>query len=224
MNASAARARQLLLDLLPPPKPDFDNFVVGANQETLVALHEWLADPKAPTCFLLWGERHSGRRHLLAASGLALADATDLEGRVPASWDAAGLALTNVDRLGSEGQNALFNAFNHRRQHGGKLLVSSLQPPAALTLREDLRTRLGSGLVYRLLPLTDAEKAAALNARAQALGLALPAGALDYLFSRSARDMGSLTSLIDSLNRYSLEHRRSVSLPLMRRLLDDADR
>jgi DnaA family protein len=227
MNGAAALSdsaplprRQLLLDLLPPPAPSFANFIPGANAETLAALREWLDDPAAPTCLLLWGETHSGRRHLLAASGLPLVDAGAEAAAAIAANAGPGLALANVERLDEAAQSALFVAFNRRRQSGGKLLVSSLQPPAALTLREDLRTRLGSGLVYRLQALSDSEKAAALSARAAALGLALPAGTLDYLFSRSARDLGSLTALIDALDRYTLEHRRPVTLPLLRRLLD----
>lgn len=216
-------ARQLLLDLLPPPAPSFDNFIVGGNAETLAALREWLATPGGPTCFLLWGEAHAGRRHLLAASSLPLVDANAAAGdaatAIAAQTDSA-LAVANADRLDEAGQTALFVAFNHRRQNRGKLLVSSVQPPAALTIREDLRTRLASGLVYRLNALSDAEKSAALEARAEALGLALPAGALDTLFSRSARDLGTLTALIDALDRYTLERRCPVTLPLLRRLLE----
>lgn len=215
-----APAKQLLLDLLPPPTPSFDNFIPGSNAETLAALREWLADPAAPTCLLLWGETHSGRRHLLTASGLPLVEPGQSAAEAIAATSSPGLAVACVEQLDDASQSALFVAFNHRRQNGGKLLASSLQPPASLSLREDLRTRLGSGLVYRLHALSDSEKAAAISARATALGLTLPAGALDYLFSRSARDLGSLTALIDALDRYTLEHRRPVTLPLLRRLLD----
>ncbi|HEY5763585.1 MAG TPA: DnaA/Hda family protein [Rhodocyclaceae bacterium] len=222
-TTEAQPGRQLLLDLLPPPAPNFDNFIVGGNAEALAALREWLSLPGSPTCFLLWGEAHSGRRHLLAASGLPLVDAAATELDVAAALaaqTAPALAVANADRLDAAGQTALFVAFNHRRQNRGKLLLSSVQPPAALAIREDLRTRLGSGLVYRLNALSDAEKSAALLARAEALGLELPAGTLDFLFSRSARDLGTLTALIDALDRYTLEHRRPVTLPLLRRLLE----
>ena len=53
--------QQLLLDLLPPPAPTFDNFVQGRNGEAVSALQGWLDDPRGPTCFLLWGEAHGGR-------------------------------------------------------------------------------------------------------------------------------------------------------------------
>ena len=57
--------------------------------------------------------------------------------------------------------------FNQIKLAGGQLLTAATQPPAHLALREDLRTRLGSGLIYRLQPLTDAEKAEAIAAQAK---------------------------------------------------------
>jgi DnaA family protein len=214
-----AGARQLLLDLLPPPPPSFDNFITGANGEALAALRDWLTAADPPLCFLLWGEAASGRRHLLAASGLPLIDANAEAAARLGAETAAAIAVADLDRLDEAGQTALFNAFNRRRAAGGRLLVSSHQPPAALAMREDLRTRLGSGLVYRLLPLSEAEKETAMQRRAAALGLALPAGALGYLLARCPRDLGTLLSVIDALDRFTLERRRPVTMPLLRELL-----
>ena len=86
-------------------------------------------------------------------------------------------------------------------------------------MREDLRTRLGSGLIYRLHPLTEAEQDAALDTQAAQRGLRLPAGALAYLRSRAPRDMRSLSALLAALDRYSLEQRRPITLPLLREIL-----
>lgn len=198
--------QQLLLDLLPPPPQSFDSFVIGRNHEAFTALNDWLADPSAPTCFLLWGDRHSGRRHLLAAAKVALPEI---------------FCMPGVDSLDGAAQIALFNVFNTQKLAGGKLLVSSLQPPVALTLREDLRTRLGSGLVYRLHALSDDEKRAALSERAASLGLKLSDEMLDYLFRHGQRDMGSLVALIDALDRFTLRHKRPLTLPILRQLLQE---
>ena len=226
--------QQLLLDLLPPPAPTLDNFVAGRNAEGLSALRTWLTQPGTTTCLLFWGEAHCGCSHLLRA---AVAD-TNATANVSSQYadsrndpalaafpdlpeDCTLFAADAVDALDPEGQVRLFNIFNRLKTRGGRLLAASRQPPAALQVREDLRTRLGSGLVYRLTPLSDAEKTAALAERAHARGLALPAGALDYLFRHAPRDMGSLTAIIDALDRFSLEHQRPVTLPLLRGLLND---
>lgn len=227
--------QQLVLDLLPPPAPSFDNYVAGRNAEALAALQAWLADPAPPTtCLLLWGEARSGRSHLLRAAlagrptalatppaALAVdgAASTDLAGLDDLPEGIALLVADNVDALDETGQVRLFNAFNRLKMRGGGLLAAASQPPAALAVREDLRTRLGSGLIYRLTPLSDAEKITALAARAARLGLALPAGALDYLLGHAPRDMASLTAIIDALNRFTLEHKRPVTLPLLRTLI-----
>jgi DnaA-homolog protein len=219
--------QQLLLELLPPPAATFDNFIVGQNAATLNALRQWCADTRGSTCFLLWGEAGSGRRHLLAASGAqALPDAAAAaETAIAAAPPGSIFCKNDVDLLTPEGQVALFNAFNRLKLAGGKLLVASTQPPAALAehgVREDLRTRLGSGLVYRLQALSDAEKRAALNERAEARGLKLPDEAIDYLFRHARRDMGTLSALIDALDRFTLQHQRPVTLPLLRTLLQSA--
>jgi DnaA-homolog protein len=215
--------QQLLLELLPPPAASFDNFVTGQNAAALAALHEWCGDPRGSTCFVLWGEPGSGRRHLLAASGAQALpdDASAAEARIAAAAAGTIFCKAQADTLDADGQIALFNAFNRLKLAGGKLLVSSAQPPAALApgCREDLRTRLGSGLVYRLLALSDAEKRAALAERAEARGLTLPDEAIDYLFRHAQRDMGTLSALIDALDRFTLLHKRPVTLPLLRTLL-----
>ncbi|HJW04813.1 MAG TPA: DnaA regulatory inactivator Hda [Azospira sp.] len=217
--------RQLTLDLMPEAPPSLTNFVPGSSADALAALTAWLADNQL--LFLLWGESGSGKSHLLKASGLRYVDGAtdpDLAGSGGEEDAPTGLAVDNVEALSERGQIALFNHFNRLRlavENGrpGKLLVAADQPPAALRLREDLRTRLGSALIYRLRPLSDEEKLAALGAQAADRGLKLSREALTYLMNRSSRDMRSLTALLAALDRYSLEHKRPITLPLLREVL-----
>jgi len=92
-------------------------------------------------------------------------------------------------------------------------------PPAALALREDLRTRLGGGLVYQVQPLADEEKARCLRAEAERRGLRLGDEVLDYLLSRVRRDMRSLAAVLDRLDALSLELKRPITVPLAREAL-----
>lgn len=215
--------RQLILDLLPENPPRLDNFVTGGNGETLTALTAWLAPESREPSFFLWGEPGSGKTHLLRACAARYFDAADnawLSGAGAVADNAPGIvAVDNVERLDGEGQIALFNLFNRLRAAGGRLLTAAGQPPLQLALREDLRTRLGSGLIYRLQALTDGEKIAALAAQAAARGLRLSPDALDYLLARAPRDMRSLSAFVVALDRYSLEHKRAITLPLLREVL-----
>ena len=83
-------------------------------------------------------------------------------------------------------------------------------------MRRDLGTRLASGLTYRVVPLTDEQKRAALLAHARSRGFELPEDVSSYLLTHGRRDMGSLMSALDAIDRYSLENRRVVTVPLLK--------
>lgn len=210
--------RQLILDLLPESPPTLDNFVAGGNAETLALLTEWLAGTRTDTSFCLWGEAGSGCSHLLQASGFTYVDAA-LDPALKTAPAAEQLAVDHVEALNETGQIALFNHFNRLKMASGMLLTAAGQPPAHLALREDLRTRLGSGLICRLQPLSDAEKAAALSVQAKERALKLTPELIDYLMRHAPRDMRTLSTIIVALDQYTLEQKRAVTLPLLRELL-----
>ena len=198
--------QQLLLELAPPPLPTLENFCPGRNGAALKALREALADGER--FVFLWGPGGSGKTHLLRAfSGAAAA----------AKRDAA--AADDVARLGDAEQIALFDLCNRLRASGGALAASGEAPPARLALRPDLRSRLASGIVLQLHPLSDADKAAALSAHAGGRGMRLEGDLIAYLLSHFNRDMGSQIALLDALDRYSLQRKRGVTLPLLKEAL-----
>jgi DnaA family protein len=98
-------------------------------------------------------------------------------------------------------------------------VVSAGAAPRDVALRRDLATRLATGLTYRVLALTDEEKRAALAAHARVRGFDLGDEITSYLLTHARRDMGSLMAALDSLDRYSLETGRPVTLPLLRAAL-----
>ena len=93
-----------------------------------------------------------------------------------------------------------------------------------LALREDLVTRLAWGLVYQVHALTDEEKARALADYATGRGFRLLPDVSEYLLTRANRDLASLVATLDALDRYSLETKRPVTVPLARELLQAASR
>jgi DnaA family protein len=218
--------RQLLLDLAAEKPQTLDNFVVGRNEELLQLLHLF-ARPSTSLhkerFVYLWGEPGAGKSHLLRALGAA-PDAR----YIPPGADAAAFSfapeavlylIDDCDRLSPERQIAAFALFNQVRENGGLLVTAGAMPPAGLALREDLRTRLGWGLIYQLHGLTDDEKIAALGQAAHGRGLSLSSGVLPYLITHYRRDMRSLSAMLDALDQYSLETQRPITLPLLRRLL-----
>lgn len=211
--------RQLILDLQPESPPSLDNFVAGGNAEALAGLTGWLAGLRAETSFCLHGESGCGKSHLLLASGFTYVDAA-AHPALAGITETSQLAVDNVDALDIDGQIALFALFNQIKAAGGRLLTAGSQPPAHLVLREDLRTRLGSGLIYRLNPLSDHEKADAIATLARERALKLTPEVIAYLIRHVSRDMRTLAMLVAALDQYTLEQKRPVTLPLLRDMLN----
>jgi DnaA-homolog protein len=211
--------RQLLLDFTQAPAPTFANFVHGRNAELAHALESAARGEPPERVIYIWGESASGKTHLLKAFAAASGrPARYVAGARFAPPDAQGvLALDDVERLSEGHQVALFNAFN---EHAFPfLLVAASAAPKDVALRRDLATRLATGLTYRILPLTDEEKRAALAAHAKARGFALAEEVGAYLLTHARRDMGSLIAALDSLDRYSLETGRPITVPLLKAAL-----
>src|SRR3954465_2661190 len=199
-KVSAILMRQLPLPLSAAAQLSLDNYVAGANAEALAGVRS-LADGRLSEAIVyLWGGPGSGRTHLLrAAAGanreLVIAD--------------------DVDTFAEAAQQALFISINAARDGGPSVLAAGRVPPAQLRLREDLRTRLGWGLVYHLKPLTDAEKALHLRGEATRRGVRPNDEVLWYLLNHMPRDLGSLYAILDRLDRHSLAKQRAITLPFV---------
>jgi DnaA-homolog protein len=211
---------QLLLDIVPDWQPTLDNFVVGRNLELLSELRLVLAG-SSEWCFYVWGETGSGKSHLLQACMRAALDmqqnAIYAHGSVPQS--AAVVAVDDVEQLDDAAQIGLFNLYNQMRDSGAMLLVSGNQSPLHLKLRDDLRTRLGWGLVYQVHVLSDEEKAQALVQHAHSRGFVLPSEVTQYLLRHGRRDLPSLMVVLDALDEHSLRRHRAPSVPLLKEVL-----
>ncbi|MGH8806997.1 MAG: DnaA regulatory inactivator Hda [Noviherbaspirillum sp.] len=218
--------RQLLLDLGAQQAQTLDSFVVGRNAELTQLLRRY-ADRSGNVpderFVYLWGEAGAGRTHLLQAL------AADSRARyIPAGADENDYLfdqrttlylIDDCEQLSPAAQIAAFALYNQIKENGGMLVAAGDKPPADLVLREDLRTRLGWGLIYQVHGLTDEEKIAALTQAAQARGIGLSPGVLPYLITHFRRDMRSLSAMLDALDQYSLETQRPITLPLLRDLL-----
>mgnify|MGYP001627234287 CR=1 FL=1 len=216
----------MVLDLGAEKPQTLDNFVAGQNRELLQLLRQFAnhaADMPHERFVYLWGESGAGKSHLLhalaAATKARYIPADSAQEAWQYSQETPVYLIDDCERLLPAAQIDAFALFNQVRENGGLLVAAGAAPPAALALREDLRTRLGWGLIYQLHGLTDEEKIAALTHAAQTRGMAVSAGVLPYLITHFRRDMRSLSAMLDALDRYSLETQRPITLPLLRSLL-----
>ncbi len=221
---------QLVFELAAPEPPSFGNFVTGRNGELVAAVSRIAAGAGGETGLLIWGASGAGKTHLLRAAVAAaaargaraswIATPGDLLATDPETLARHSLvAIDAIDAASAEAQARLFTLFNALKASGGQMLAASRVAPAALPIREDVRTRLGWGLVYEILPLTDAEKAAALAAYALERGFSLSADVISYLLAHGRRDMTTLMGALSALDRHSLATKRPITVPMLREWL-----
>ena len=210
-----------------PAQPALENFIVGRNAEAVQHLRELASAGGGERFCYIWGAQASGRTHLLQATLSALGSSgsrvaycsgdDDLFALQADTIEAA--AVDDVERLGGLAQGALFRLSNTLREKGGTLIAAGNAPPARLALRADVVTRLAWGLVYEIHALSDAEKAQALAEHAAMRGFSLQPELVQYLLTHARRDMRTLLAMVESLDRYSLEAKRPVTMTLLRELL-----
>ena len=226
--------QQLLLEVVPVPEPTLDDTVAGPNAAALAAA-KTIAPGRA---IYLWGPPGSGRTHFLQAMCAArpsrfmdvstpgqdimdlATDERDLSSQL--------IAIDDIQAMSPEQLSGVFALYNRWRECSSAtaaftLAVTGDRSATAMDLREDLRTRLGWDLVFRLSPLSDEDKREALQAYAEKKGMPFSVEVLQWMFTHYARDIRQLFALVDALDHYSLSRHRPVTVPLVRKMLSDRE-
>ncbi len=226
-----AQSAQIPFDFFAPAPPGFDNFVVGDNAEAVSCLYG-LTQPRTagvamPPVVALWGGPGVGKSHLIAALAASADAASGAVLRLAAGQAfpadpfvaARLLCVDDADRLTAAQQAWLFTAFNHVVPAAGTVVVSGHTPPAQWPLRDDLRTRLGSGLTFEIVAIPQDALPSALAEHAARRGFGLSNEVLTYILSRSQRDIASLWQIVAGVDALSLALKRPVTVPLLREFL-----
>lgn len=226
--------KQIVLDIGLATGPTLASFFAGPNEAALRHLDLWVGEKssaisRSPVPTYLWGSSASGKTHLLKAVQDALReqgatvgwlDATVLEpAEFNESW--AAVLMDDVHAYNSVQQHAAFNWFVNAQTHQRWVLGAGELPPAQLKLRDDLRTRLGWGHVFELQVLSEPERRAVLRQAADARGVFLGDEVMDFMLSRFSRDLGSLMELLDLMDGYAMQTKRSITIPLIKSMLEN---
>ena len=221
--------KQLALDIGLAAPPNLDNFESQGNEAVLKHLVLWLSGQQPnPVPTYMWGDTGSDKTHLLHGvsetareSGLQVGwlDASLLD--PPAfnvDWDV--VVLDDCHLYTASQQAAAFNWFvNVLTPVDGRVrgvFAAGNLPPADLQLRDDLRSRLGWGHVFQLHALDENQRRAA-----DARGVFLSDEVIAFMLSRFSRDLSSLMQLLGHLDQYALRTQRSVTVPLIKAMLED---
>jgi DnaA family protein len=221
-------AQQLILDILPAAEPTFDNMVLGTNAAAVTAAKDLQPGQSA----YFWGPQASGRSHLLRASvkwfdgvyieaSQALASINHL---LDGQTMPALVAVDDVHRLDEPALGALFGLYNRWREQSAdqtafRLISAGDRAPLQMQCREDVRTRLGWAMVFRIEPISDQEKFDALMQYAQASAMPLSTDVLKWLLVHGSRDIRALFAVLDALDRYALANHRPLTLPLLKSMM-----
>ena len=219
---------QIPFDFFLPEAPRFDNFVVGENGEAVTRLLALAAgsSESSASAMVLWGGRSVGKSHLLESIAAA-SSATSLQLSATSTFPADPfvsariLCVDDADQLTIEQQAWLFTAFNHVAQSGGVTIATGQTPPGRWPLRDDIRTRMGSGLAFELLPIPQDDLPAALSSYASGRGFDVGNEVLTFLLSHHQRDIASLCQTLAGADRLSLALKRRVTVPLLRAYLNE---
>lgn len=184
----------------------------------------------------IWGEKLSGKTHLLQACCAKAAEIHHTVSYIPLkdfkSYGTAVLEGLSQSQLlviddietvlgNKEWEVALFNLINITRENGQSLLLSTVQNPRKLDcILPDLASRLIWGGSYQLQTLTDDEKPKALQARAEQRGFKLSDRVIEYVYRRYPRDIESLMEILNKLDEESFRQKSLITVPFAKEILE----
>ncbi|MFC0323797.1 DnaA inactivator Hda [Gallibacterium melopsittaci] len=213
----------------------FDNFDSENNQVLCNSLFENFAHLQQ-SFFYLWGTKSSGKTHILKAANnlflqqerssiyIPLTKTNYFSPEILESLEELDLVcLDDLDAIAgnAEWEIAIFDLFNRIKETGKTLLlVTANEPVQQLKIDlPDLRSRLSWGESYQLAELSDEKKAAVLQQTARNRGLELPDEVAKFLLSRLDRDLTYLFSILDKLDKASLQAQRKLTIPFVKEQL-----
>jgi hypothetical protein len=177
--------------------------VHAGNADALGLLRDWQRWPSP--CTLLVGPPRSGR---------------SLTGEIFAN-ESGGLVVDDADH---ESEERLFNLWNEARDSGRPLLLIAAEaPPAWKITLPDLRTRLATAAIARILPPDEAAAAALIVNGLERAGSAFAPDLPDFLARRTARCYASIDAVLGQLNAISLARGQKLSVALARQSLRNGE-
>ncbi|WP_446831565.1 CDP-alcohol phosphatidyltransferase family protein [Candidatus Foliamicus sp.] len=228
-KAATASARQMPLDLAREDPCVFENFYNGSNAEVVSALKGFVEQEAGPPLWL-WGAPATGKTHLLLATVRAATDAGLSAAYMPAhagfkpdALDALRkielLCIDDAHRLAGapDVEDAMGGLCRALERRGARLVLAAASTPAGAGYRrDDMRTRLASGQIWKLAPLTDEERLEAIRLRVRSRGITLPEATARFLLRRVRRNPSDVFVLVDRLAALAAARSKQLTVPFVR--------
>ena len=182
---------------------------------------------------LIWGRHGIGRTTLLQAichyyfaQGIAVALLNCGRGhhlladQLAAAGPARLICLDNLQRAEADlpMQEVLMDYWQGRalQSQPAALLMASTAPADSLQLLPDLVSRLEAGTQYRLIPLGEQARTAAVLRKAREQDSLLPPAVADYIVRQSSQDLASCLRSLQQVLEISRARRKPVTVQLAR--------
>jgi DnaA family protein len=227
---------QLTLMVQLPDDETFTSFKSDLNQGIISQLKSYVDPHKStPHSFYLFGLSATGKSHLMHASStyaaqigkssvcLSCAELKKLPVEVLDGLEQIdSICLDDIHLIAGDKrwQQAIFDLYNRVLEQNNYLLISGNESAQKLGISlPDLVSRLTWGLTEQIKPLDDDEKVIAIQYRATQRGLFLSDEVVKFLLNRLSRDMGSLITSLDILDKASIQEQRKITIPFIKEVL-----
>ena len=224
------------------PKQTFSNFIEGTSNKLPRSIGQAIAEKPSQQTFnplFIYGPSGVGKTHLVNAIGTKLKELHPEKRVLYLSAHLFQVQYTDSIRhntfndfmhfyqsidvliiddiqemIGLEGtQYAFFHIFNHLRQNGRQIILTSDRPPVSMQGMEDrLLTRFKSGLLAELEKPEVQLRKDILRSKIEHDGLQIPEDVIDFISQNVSSSVRELEGVIHSLLAYSVVYNKDVDL------------
>ena len=223
--------KQLPLNFKQGNEKSFKDFISTNNMGIVESLIDFSQSEES--LLYLWGETGSGKSHLLHAliqhikadqsavvlmpediaqrQNLSLIDMFDY------------ICIDEVERIAKDDllEESLFQWINEIRQARKKIILASQIPhtPERWQL-PDLCSRLQAGRTHQLKHLDRPQVLQVFNDQAENMGIVIDQKIERYLQNNCSMNMQFLTQLLSELDQATLVHKKHITIPLLKKILN----
>lgn len=234
------------------PKQTFSNFIEGISNKLPRSIGQAIAEKPNQQTFnplFIYGPSGVGKTHLVNAIGTRLKELHPEKRVLYLSAHLFQVQFTDSIRhntfndfmhfyqsidvliiddiqemIGLEKtQYAFFHIFNHLRQNGRQIILTSDRPPVSMQGMEDrLLTRFKSGLLAELEKPEVQLRKDILRSKIKHDGLEIPEDVIDYISQNVSNSVRELEGVIHSLLAYSVVYNKDVDLDFAQSIIQHA--